>query len=123
MDFPQFTPNDPQLDVILERHRQFSDETRAKLGANVIARLVAWLALTLAMGWAVVFDYISGLSGIYLVSPAPDPEHRSNVTAVVVLFFLSLLPLFWPKSARGLTAFGVVWAISGGWILYWTLHA
>jgi hypothetical protein len=113
MDFPQFTSTDRHFDAIRERHRQVADDVKASSGASVFIRVSLWLGSAVMMAVMLLHalgEALAGLGG----TPVPSSEYRPELTWATALFFLSLVPLFWPKAPRGLVALGVVWAVLGG---------
>jgi hypothetical protein len=94
------------------RERRNAPRTTVQTVVDVIARLVIWLGLTLAMflAW-----FIAMFTGYYLGKPG-GPSLATHITVVVaalVLFALSLVPLFAPGAPKGLIWFGVVWVALG----------
>jgi hypothetical protein len=120
MEFHQFSHLDQEVDVIRERRRQAAMGFPAGPVVSVVARVLTWLVMTVAMllAWfnAVISQLWIGGGELPRSRPAPGPD-RVLVMSIPVLFLLSVISLVSPGSPKALKAFGVVWLVVVGWLV------
>ena len=114
-------PEHRREELIRERNQQLDGVSTFHPVANVLGRLLLWLALTFATLVVWFNAVLSTLSFGASDGPPPEPD-QMLVTAIPVLFVLSLLSLLGPGSSGGLRLFGLIWAsIVGAMVVSATL--
>jgi hypothetical protein len=104
--------------------RQPEEETMRPLPSDrkwTWLRLALWFVLTLLFLGAA---RVALRSQFILFGPPVEltrSEWLSYNVPPIVLFVLSLLPLFWPKPSPQMVAFGVIWFFLGGFVLLFVL--
>jgi len=110
MDTTPLIHANPHGDAVGERYRRVAPWSSAHPVVDVVARLLAWLALSLLTCVVWLYAALTTMTIGYTSEPPPEPG-LTPLIAAPVLFVVSLASLVGPGAPRGLRAFGAAWGV------------